>query len=147
MKVIKYNPVSGDISYKGYTGRIDTLGYRILDIKGTPYKAHRLIWEKMYGLAPKEHIDHINHDRSDNRLSNLREITHKENSKNAKRSKANTSGQTGVHWNKSNNRWVAEIGVDFKKVYLGSFVSFSDAVDVRKNAEVLYGFHTNHGKV
>jgi hypothetical protein len=31
-------------------------------------------------------------------------------------------------------------------VNLGSFSGFEEAVAARKAAEVLYGFHTNHGR-
>ncbi len=62
------------------------------------------------------------------------------------KSKKNTSGVTGVTWDKSNNRWIAQIVIDGRHKKLGRFTDFSKAVDARKNAEVLYGFHKNHGK-
>lgn len=34
-----------------------------------------------------------------------------------------------------------------KDKHIGYFTSFSDAVDARKDAEILYGFHKNHRKI
>ena len=58
----------------------------------------------------------------------------------------NKSKITGVSFNNSSKRWIAQIGIDGENKYLGSFTSFSDAVDVRKLAEVAYGYHVNHGE-
>ena len=128
-------------------GHITTCGYRIFYKKKKPYLEHRVIWEKHNGKIPKGlEIDHINHDRLDNRIENLRLVTKQENQRNAKRRIDNTSGVTGVVWRNENKRWYAQIGIDGKNIHLGCFSEFSDAVNARKNAEVLYGFHKNHGK-
>ena len=47
----------------------------------------------------------------------------------------NTSGYNGVHWSKSTQKWVAQIGFKGKTYYLGSFGKIEDAVDARKKAE------------
>ena len=120
-------------------------GYIRIGIKGQLYASHRLAWQYEYGVVPDE-IDHINHCRSDNRIGNLRESNTKTNMKNKSKYKTNTSGVTGVRWCTRDNRWIAKISLEGKHKSLGYFVSFSDAVDARKNAEVLYGFHENHGK-
>jgi len=120
-------------------------GYIIISFMGNNYPAHRLAWLLHYGtlLKPEEQIDHINHVRSDNTLKNLRIADYKINGKNRSHAKNNTSGVTGVHW--SYNKWRAQIKVDGTIIDLGTFVKFTDAVNARKNAEVLYGFHDNHG--
>jgi hypothetical protein len=99
----------------------------------------------MEGSIPDE-VDHINHNRTDNRWNNLRAVTSKSNSRNQSKSIKNKSGVTGVHWDNLRNRWIAQIHIDYKTVHLGTFVEFHEAVNARKNAEVLYGFHENHGK-
>lgn len=47
----------------------------------------------------------------------------------------NTSGYTGVCFNKRRNRWYAEIKFQKKRYYLGCYKNFDDAVLVRKIAE------------
>lgn len=48
------------------------------------------------------------------------------------------SGIKGVVWNKKNKKWVATIVVNSKKIYLGSFSNFDDAIDSRNKAEWQY---------
>ena len=50
----------------------------------------------------------------------------------------NTSGCTGVVWQKKARRWRAEIGFQGKRYYLGQFDCFDDAVTARKEAEAKY---------
>ena len=120
-------------------------GYIRVGIKGKVYQAHRLVWIYIYGYIPKT-LDHINHNKSDNRLSNLREVSDSENQRNRSRNHNNTSGVAGVCWNKNACKWQAQIKTPEKNLYLGLFSEFSDAVNARKNAEVLYNFHENNGK-
>ena len=40
-------------------------------------------------------------------------------------------------------RWLSQIYIDGKQVKLGRFAKFSDAVDARKNAEILYNYTNN----
>lgn len=47
----------------------------------------------------------------------------------------NTSGCSGVNWDKTHERWVARIYVDGKRKCLGYFKNRDDAVAARKNAE------------
>jgi hypothetical protein len=127
-------------------GSLHHTGYVTVRIKGKQYQAHRLIWMFCNGAMPKGEIDHINHIKSDNRIENLRDVSLRENSLNQSVRSDNTSGTVGVFWYKANKRWLAKIQIDGDYKYLGSFVNYSDAVNARKNAEVLYGFHENHGK-
>jgi len=144
-----YNPKTG-LFIKKKNGKVvgnrHHSGYIRICIGNKQFQAHRLAWLFQYGEEPDGFIDHINGVRDDNRISNLRVVTKQENSKNAKRPCNNSSGVCGVKWQESNKRWIATIGVDYTDVYLGCFENFSDAVNARKNAEVLYGFHENHGR-
>lgn len=47
----------------------------------------------------------------------------------------NTSGHTGVYWNGSTKKWSAEIRIEGKKRYLGSFENVEDAINARQEAE------------
>ena len=73
-------------------------------------------------------VDHINRITLDNRKSNLRVCTQYINNLNKN---TNTSGCIGVSWDKNRNKW----HVMFKDKNLGRFVSFDEAVAVRKQAE------------
>ena len=50
----------------------------------------------------------------------------------------NTSGVTGVYFNKSVGRWCARIYSKGKQTYLGCFHSFEEAVKARKDAEFIH---------
>ena len=120
-------------------------GYLTGGIMGKTYYAHRVIWELVFGEDPDQ-IDHINGDKTDNRLCNLRSVTNAENQKNASLSKNNTSGVCGVYRHSRLPKWIANIVVNGKTKYLGSFAEFDAAVECRRKAEKKYGFHKNHGR-
>lgn len=50
----------------------------------------------------------------------------------------NTSGVTGVSFDKSRNKWVAEIIFKSKKYHLGRYSEKKDAIEARKKAEQKY---------
>ena len=83
-------------------------------------------------------VDHVNHDVYDNRKKNLRVCTQSNNMMNGAKKKSNTSGITGVWWSNHSNKWIAEIMVNQKKIYLGSFADIVDAANERKQAEEIY---------
>jgi hypothetical protein len=76
----------------------------------------------------------------------LRDVSNQENQRNKSRQSRNTSGVTGVHWHKRDKKWIARIKVDKKDLYIGMFDTFEEAVAARKEAEIKYGFHENHGR-
>lgn len=86
------------------------------------------------------YIDHIhgNKTRNDNRKSNLRTATPSQNTMNKPLLKNNTSGVTGVSWNKRKGEWESYITIDGKRKGLGYFSNFDDAVAARKDAEEKY---------
>ena len=117
---------------------------------GSQRYAHTLIWIMVYGFDPASIglcVDHINGDALDNRLVNLRVVTSVENSRNQKQAINNSSGQTGVRFENRTGKWVAQIGINYKNLYLGSFDTLEEAVHARKEAEKEHGFHNNHGRV
>jgi len=120
--------------------------YKVGAIYNVLYQAHRVVWLLHTGQWPSADMDHINGDCLDNRVCNLRSVEHSENQKNLKRAHTNKSGVTGVCWDNRRNKWRAEIRVIGKKVHLISSDNFDDAVEARKAAEAIYGFHANHGR-
>ena len=134
--------------YKKNIGKIagsNRLGYIRIGINNKEYSAHRLAWLYVYGNFPKGQIDNINHDTSDNRICNIRDVSNHENRKNMSIGKNNTSGITGVSIRKSTGRWRATISHNRKSIHLGYFSTKEEAIKVRKEAEIKYGFHENHG--
>ncbi len=133
---------AGDIA-----GSLDGNGYLTIKHKCEKLLAHRLAWFISTGeISKKLQIDHINGDRSDNRLSNIRMVTCAVNAKNRARSLRNTSGCTGVSWDKSSGKWHARISNDGKRVSIGVYDDLNDAIAARKKAEQDFGYHKNHDR-
>ncbi|WPJ68550.1 hypothetical protein OMDBNIEC_00064 [Salmonella phage STP-SP5] len=130
------------------SGYLRSDGYLAIEYNGKVYKAHRIVWEMFNGPIPEGmEIDHIWHDRQDNRIENLRLVLKHDNSKNRSMNVNNTSGVTGVCWDKRSAKWLAQITVKGRTIHLGYFNDFELAVKARKQAEVEHKFHRNHGKV
>lgn len=125
-------------------GSLNKLGYIVISIFNEPKLAHRLAWVFVYG-SDSNCIDHINHIRSDNRIDNLRSISKNENHWNMNLYKTNKYGISGVYRVRNGNMWMARITKKQKVYHLGTFDSFDKAAAARKEAEVLHGFHVNHG--
>jgi len=52
----------------------------------------------------------------------------------------------GVSFHRRQRKWNARIMVDKKPIHLGSLTTMEKAIEARKEAEIKYGFHYNHGK-
>jgi hypothetical protein len=120
---------------KNYSWSCNKEGYLMTSIEGKTYRMHRII---MNCSDSKIWIDHINHDVKDNRKSNLRIVNNMQNQMNAKLRSNNVSKCTGVHYHKDDNKWIATIQIDKKKVHLGAYEDYEDAVNARKQAENRY---------
>lgn len=138
-------------NYRGYmtkwagkrAGSIDKDGY--LQISTMNTSVHRIVWAIFYNEWPENTIDHIDRCKTNNKITNLRDVSNQENLKNAKISKRNKSGATGVFWRPNRMKWEATICVNSKLISLGAFSEKSQAIAVRKSAQIKYGFHSNHG--
>lgn len=71
-----------------------------LNKKTKLYKAHRLVFLYLDGKLPPEQVEHIDGNGLNNKRNNLRKVREGENHKNMPMQKNNTSGCTGVTWNK-----------------------------------------------
>ena len=103
-----------------------------------PYKDSHVLLHRFLLNAPDNLlVDHVHGDDSkyDNRRYNIRLATNQENCRNHGIAKDNKTGVTGVNWSKAAKKWRAYIGVNGKNVHLGTFMSFEDAVNARKEAE------------
>lgn len=120
---------------KKYCWWMDNRGYLRAKIDGQSIGLHQYLMNCSKG----EIVDHkITENKWDNRKANLRVGTQQKNCMNRKISSCNSSGVTGVSFDKSKNKWVARIGIDYKKINLGAFDNKDDAIKVRKEAEEKY---------
>ena len=120
-----------------YIGK-DGYKYVTLSVKNkSKHKViHRLLAETfIQNPDNKIYVDHINRIRTDNRLENLRWATARENAINITKQKNNTSGFTGVNYDKNTNKWRAEIYTDRYKVKSKRFKTKEEAINWRKEME------------
>lgn len=127
-----------------FAGSPNSDGYLRVKINSVAFRVHRIIWLITYGEWPEGQIDHINGVRDDNRIENLRAVSVVGNQQNQHMRVDNTSGTTGVRL--ESGAWTAKIRVRGKRLHLGRFKSLEEAAAARKSAELLYGFHPNHGR-
>lgn len=143
--------------YQGkYSGKVagcvqsnGSVDYVTIRIQGKLHLAHRLAWLFVHGTVPPL-LDHEDGDGTNNKLANLRVSDKVNNGKNSKMKSNNTSGVTGVYWNKANSNWVAEghcteDGVKRKKS-LGSYYELEDAKKAREDWEKENQYSSRHGK-
>lgn len=123
----------------------DGNGYLHGRVLRSAYQAHRVTWAIYNGQWPEQFIDHINGIRDDNRISNLRCASVTDNNRNMRISVRNNSGYVGVFWSKVANKWGTTICDNGQPVHLGYFTDKNDAIVARKEAELKYGYHPNHG--
>lgn len=126
------NPLSKKLKQGDMAGTKHKDGYWQVGIKinnkDKLFRAHRII----YVLSTKENIDnffidHIDGNRENNNIVNLRCATNQENSCNQKKQRKYTSVYKGVSWCKKTNKWRAQIGINYQKIYLGTFETEQEA--------------------
>ena len=98
-------------------------GYLIITFNQRSYRAHRLAWFYVYGEWPRGELDHINCDPSDNRISNLRVATRAQNVANTRRKCSSGNMLKGVTPARDGVRYKAQIRVNGKNTYLGTYDS------------------------
>lgn len=106
-------------------------GYAVTTMNKKTTRLHRFLM----GFPEDKVIDHINQNKLDNRRVNLRICNQSDNLKNLKISIKNTSGKTGVYFDKRKKRWIARIAYNKKPKYVGSSKSFEKACLMRRQAE------------
>lgn len=127
-----YNP--GAIGWEYYGGKGIRISKEWLQESGMGFYQ---FFEDMGVRPPKYNIDRIDPTK-DYCKENCRWVSPSMSSFNCGMSSRNTSGVSGVAWNKRLSKWVARIGKDYRRINLGCFTSFEEAVSARKAAELLY---------
>lgn len=136
-EIIHYDPETGLFTWRVFrrgsakagspAGKPTNKGRISFMLDGVFYLAHRLAWLYVHGTWPADQIDHIDGDPTNNRISNLREATQSQNQQNKHRpNRTNKSGCLGVQ-SRKNGKFVAEIQIEKRRVYLGIFENLDDA--------------------
>lgn len=121
--------------------------YIAIKINGKSYKAHRLAFLFM-GENPPDEVDHLDHDGTNNKWENLRASNRFDNQKNLPIQKSNKTGVVGVNWHKAANKWQARaVDCSGKRIDIGRYDSFEDAVNARKKYEVEFKYYQNRDVV
>ena len=91
-------------------------------------------------------LDHIDGDTTNNRINNLRLCGHCTNQKNAKKRVDNTSGITGISWQKNKRLWIVHANDKGKNVVYKRFKSRDDAEEFNELIRSELGYAERHGK-
>lgn len=131
-------------------GWISVHGYSLVSVtaygKRKQLFLHRLAWFISTGFIPAGEIDHINQIKHDNRISNLRDVERFVNLRNKGMNSKNTSGVTGVTWNRRLGAWVAQANLFGAHKHLGVFKCLDEAEKAAKGFRELNQFTDRHGK-
>ena len=94
-------------------GNLDDCDYLLLVIDGKKYKAHRIAWMYVHGEDPGDlEIEHISRNPAENFILNLRKATRSQNNANK-----NSKGFRKL----LNGKYTAQIRINGKQKYLGTF--------------------------
>jgi hypothetical protein len=113
---------------------LNSKGYKKVFIKDKSFFIHRLV-----GIAfipnpdNKTSVDHIDNNKTNNNINNLRWCTYSENNQNKTIHKNNKSGYKGIYYDKSKNKWCAQISINNKNKNIGCFKTVEDAIIARYN--------------
>lgn len=112
-------------------------GYIGINIHGERFQAHRLAVAFIEGyLIGDVEIDHIDRNRTNNAYDNLRKGSRTDNMHNLGVRVNNKTGYRGIHLHKG--KFDASITVNSRKLHIGRYDTFDEALRARKNAESIY---------
>tara|TARA_R110002126_G_scaffold2337_2_gene13445 strand:+ start:3380 stop:3886 length:507 start_codon:yes stop_codon:yes gene_type:complete len=106
--------------WKWYANKFGNIFYAVKNIKIFKGKIRPVLMHRFLSnnKNTKMHTDHINGDGLDNRKINLRICTHSQNLMNRGASINNKTGYKGVSYDKKQNKFKAQIGVNKKNITL-----------------------------
>ena len=124
-----YNRYGKALKYMHYKTNYIQLNI-VKNKKNYPITGHQFAWYWVNKECVEE-IDHINGIKHDNRICNLRSVTRQQNQWNRTTSK-------GYTWNKKDKKWQAQIQVNKKVIYLGSYNTEEEARNAYLQAKGIY---------
>jgi len=136
-RIYKFNKI-GELILLPNTPNVKA-GYNQLQFNNKKFYRHRIIGFTFLGLDinnSKQVIDHINHDKLNNNVSNLRVITQHHNMWNYK--SMNNQKIKGYVFDKSRNKWSANISINNKKKHLGRYNTEEEASAAYQAAKLIY---------
>lgn len=165
-QLLRYDPDTGDLFWKyrpvewfanqhfcdawntrragKLVGSTITNYYKRVVVLGNLFLQHRVAFAIHTGEWPRGYVDHINGNTADNRFENLRDVDFLGNAHNVGISVTNKSGVLGVHL--ARGKWVSQIRVNGIAKHLGRFNTIEEATAARRAAELVLGYHENHGQ-
>lgn len=88
--------------------------------------------------TPKHSLDRIDVN-GNYEPSNCRWATMREQVFNQRISRRNKSGYRNIHWHKERNKWLVNIAVSRKTIYIGRYDKLEEAIKARDEAVKHYG--------
>jgi hypothetical protein len=115
-----------EAGYKSYQ-KSGMGGYWKIQFEGKVYAVHRLIFAMFYEdfniMDKSKIVDHLDRNPFNNLITNLAIKTYRENCQNKSKHRNNSSGITGVYYDRSTNSWKASWHNEMGKQILKSFSS------------------------
>lgn len=145
-----YNRYERGDEVKGY--KLCSYGYygvHIPKTRTTVPMHHLILLLRGITILDTDVIDHINGDTTDNSPSNLRIVSQAVNCRNSRMKRNNTSGITGVSWNKSAKLFIVRKYLNGERKYLGSRETLNEAIELLNSYEIAIkesGYTDRHGK-
>jgi len=132
--------------------KLCSYGYKGIHIPGTRTTvsyAHLITLLRGITIPDNKVIDHINGNDTDDTRRNLRVVSQAVNCRNSRKAKNNTSGYTGISWNKTADCYIVRKYINKKRVYGGSAPTIQEAKVILDKLELKAsndGYTFRHGK-
>lgn len=130
--------------------KLNNCGYAVRNLPRTDGpRGQEMLHRAVLRLAKGDPMqaDHINGDKLDNRRCNLRACTQQQNILNRPANSTSKSGVKGVYRREGSSVWLAAIGANGKRHYLGRFSTIDEARTAYNQAALqLHGEFANTGE-
>jgi hypothetical protein len=105
-----------------YSWHFQSNGYAVTNITDSSGK-HKIVrlHSMLVETTEGEHVDHEDQNKLNNTTDNLRAVSRSLNARNSRQNATNTSGYTGVYFDKRDCKWKAQVKIDGKNRHLGLF--------------------------